>query len=85
LAFAFVPRATTVVGHALVVASFVWQLLGALLGAPRWLLDFTPSQHVAFVPAQPFRTIAAVVLLAAAAAAALLAVWAFRRRDLTSA
>ena len=85
LAFALVPRATAAVGYAVVVGSFVWQLLAALLGAPRWLLDLTPFQHIAFVPAQPFRTTAAVVMLAIAVAAASVALLAFRRRDLTSA
>jgi ABC-2 type transport system permease protein len=85
LAFALVPRATAVLGYALVVVSFVWQLLGALVGAPRWLLDLTPFQHIAFVPAQPFRTGAAAAMLAVAVVAALISLRTFRRRDLTSA
>ena len=85
LAFALVPRATSVLGYSLVVVSFVWQLLGGLVGAPRWLLDLTPFQHIAFVPAQPFRAGAAAVMLAAAAAGTLVSLQMFRQRDLTSA
>ncbi len=83
LAFAVVPRAAVTVAYGLVTAGFLWQLLGALLGAPRLLLDLSPFEHVALVPAQPFRTGAAAWLLAIAAVAALASIWSFRRRDLT--
>ena len=83
LAFALVPRATGIIAYGLVSLSFLWQLLGALLGAPRLVLDLSPFQHFAFVPAQAFRAGPAAAMLVIAAAAALLSLWSFRRRDLT--
>lgn len=82
LAFALVPRASAGIAYGLVVVSFLWQLFGSLLSAPRWLLDLTPFAHVGLVPAQAFRGGAAAVMLAIAAAAALAGLWAFGRRDL---
>jgi ABC-2 type transport system permease protein len=83
LGFAVVPRATSVVAYGLVTVAFLWQLVGALLGAPRLLLDLSPFQHFAFVPAQAFRAGPAAVMLAIAAVAAIASIWSFRRRDLT--
>jgi ABC-2 type transport system permease protein len=85
LAFALVPRASIGIAYGLVSLGFVWDLFGALLGAPGWLLDLTPFEHVGLVPGQPFRTGAAVVMLAIAAAASLAALWSFDRRDLAGA
>jgi polyether ionophore transport system permease protein len=85
LAFALVPRASSGLAYGLVTLSFVWQLFGSLLGAPHWLLDATPFQHVALVPAQPFRAAAAAVMLAVGTAAALAGLYLFGRRDLASA
>lgn len=85
LAFAVVPRATNAIAYGLVSGAFLWQLLGALLGAPRVLLDLSPFQHFAFVPAQAFRAGPAAALLALAALAVLASLWAFGRRDLTGA
>ncbi len=53
--------------------------MGAVLGAPRWLVDLTPFEHVALVPAQPFRAAAAAVVVAIAAAAGAAALAVFRR------
>ena len=85
LAFAVVPRAASSIAYGLVSLAFLWQLLGALLGAPQWLLDLSPFQHVALVPAQAFRAGAAAGMLAIAAAATIASLWFFRRRDLTGA
>ena len=82
LAFAVVPRAASGIAYGLVSVAFLWQLFGALLGAPQWLLDLSPFEHVGLVPAQSFRAGSALVMLAIAAAAAMAAVWAFARRDL---
>jgi ABC-2 type transport system permease protein len=84
LAFALVPRASAGIAYGLVSVAFVWQLFGAILGAPHWLLDVTPFAHVGFVPAQPFRAAAAATMLAIAVAAALASLLAFRRRDLAA-
>jgi ABC-2 type transport system permease protein len=67
------------------MVTFLWQLVGSLLGAPAWLVDLTPFAHVALVPAQPFRAAAAVVMLAIGAASTLAAIGIFRRRDLLGA
>ena len=82
LAFALLPRAGAGIAYGIVAVAFVWQLFGGLLGAPHWLLDLSPFQHVGLVPAQPFRSTAAAVMLALAVLASLAALWAFRRRDL---
>jgi polyether ionophore transport system permease protein len=82
LAFALLPRAGVGIAYGVVAVAFVWQLFGGLLGAPHWLLDASPFQHVGLVPAQPFRATAAAAMLALAALASLAALWAFRRRDL---
>jgi ABC-2 type transport system permease protein len=82
LLFAVLPRAGSGIAYGLVATTFLWQLLGGLLGAPRWLLDVSPFQHVGLVPAQPLRAGPAGVMLALAALTALAALWAFSRRDL---
>jgi ABC-2 type transport system permease protein len=82
LVFALAPRASAGVNYGLVIQAFVWQLFGGVLGAPRWLLDLSPFQHVALVPAQAFRAGAALAMLAIAAAATVAAFLIFKRRDL---
>jgi ABC-2 type transport system permease protein len=83
LAFALLPRASAGIAYGLVAVAFVWQLFGGLLGAPHWLLDLSPFQHVGLVPAQAFKLEAAAIMLALAALSAAAALWLFRRRDLT--
>jgi ABC-2 type transport system permease protein len=85
LAYALVPRASAAIAYGLVTVTFLWQLVGSLLGAPRWLVELTPFAHVGLVPAQPFRAGAAVVMLAIGALAALAAIAVFRRRDVLGA
>ena len=57
---------------------------GSLLGAPQWLVELTPFEHVGLVPAQPFRAGAALAMLAIGAAAGSASLAAFRRRDLAA-
>jgi ABC-2 type transport system permease protein len=83
LAYALHPRGGIGIAYGLVAVAFVWQLFGGVLGAPRWLLDASPFEHVALMPAQAFRAGAAIVLLCIAVVAALAAVAIFRRRDLS--
>ena len=83
LVFAVAPRSTTTVAYGLVTVAFLWQLVGGLLGAPRFLLDLSPFQHFAYVPAQAFRAGPAAAIVAIAAVASIASLWAFRRRDLT--
>jgi polyether ionophore transport system permease protein len=82
LAYAVVPRASAGIAYGLVTVTFLWQLVGALLGAPQWLVELTPFAHVGLVPAEPFRAGSAAVMLALALAGALAALWALRQRDL---
>jgi len=85
LAYAFVPRAAVGVAYGLVTVAFLWQLIGSVLGAPKWLVEITPFAHVASVPAQSFRVGAAAVMVAIGLVAAAVALSAFGRRDLTGA
>jgi ABC-2 type transport system permease protein len=82
LAYATVPRATAAISYGLLVLTFLWQAVGALLGAPSWLVGLTPFGHVALVPVEPFRATAAVVMVCIGAAAAAAGLALFRRRDL---
>jgi ABC-2 type transport system permease protein len=85
LAYALVPRASAGVGYGLVAVAFLWYLTGALVGAPKWLVDLSPFKHVGLVPAQAFRPISALAMVAIGLATALASLWAFRRRDLMGA
>ncbi len=84
LAFALAPRAAVALSYGLVSAAFVWELVGALLGAPAWCLALSPFHNVALVPAQPLKATAALVMLVIAAACAVAAIGAFERRDLAT-
>jgi ABC-2 type transport system permease protein len=77
-----VPRAGAGIAYGLVTVTFLWQLVGSLLGAPKWLVDLTPFSHIGLVPAQAFKLGAAAVMLALAVLGAGTALWLFRRRDL---
>jgi ABC-2 type transport system permease protein len=82
LAYALAPRASGAIAYGLVAVAFLWQLVGSLLGVPRWLVDATPFANVGAVPVQPFRATAAAIMLAIGVCAALAALWRFRSRDL---
>ncbi len=82
LAFAIVPRASAGIAYGLITLTFLWDLVGSLLGAPRWVVDLTPFEHVGLVPAQSFRGEAAAVMIGIGLVAALAALELFRRRDL---
>ena len=85
LAFAVVPRASVGIAYGLTSLAFVWELFGAILGAPAWALNLSPFHHIGLVPAQPFRAGAAAVMLALAAVSVVAAIRIFERRDLTGA
>ena len=85
LAFAVVPRVSAGIAYGLVSVTFLWELFGALLGAPAWTLDLSPFHQVGLVPAQPFKATAAAAMLGIAAVTALLAVRIFERRDIAGA
>ena len=82
LAYAAAPRASAAISYGILVLAFLWQAVGALLGAPTSLAGLTPFAHVALVPAQPFRAGSAAVIIGIGLAAALAALAVFRRRDL---
>jgi ABC-2 type transport system permease protein len=82
LAYATVPRASAAVGYGFVVLTFLWQAVGALLGAPSWLVGLTPFAHIGLVPVEPFRAAAAVVMIGIGVATAGAGLAVFRRRDL---
>jgi ABC-2 type transport system permease protein len=84
LAYAVFPRAGSAIAYGLVTIAYLWNLLGSLLGAPQWLVELTPFEHVGLVPAEPFRRGAALAMLAIGAGAGVAALAAFRRRDLAS-
>jgi ABC-2 type transport system permease protein len=84
LAYAVLPRAASAIAYTLVAVSFLWQLVGALLDAPGWLLELTPFAHVSLVPQQPCDAASASALAAIGVAAGARAGAALRRRDLTS-
>jgi ABC-2 type transport system permease protein len=84
LAYAITPRASAAISYGIVTVTFLWQAAGALLGAPRWLVDLTPFAHVGLVPAQSFRAGDAAIMIGIGLAAALAALAVFRHRDLLS-
>ncbi|MGV1050029.1 MAG: polyketide antibiotic transporter, partial [Solirubrobacterales bacterium] len=85
LAFALVPRAAAGVASGLVAAAFVWELFGALLGIPDWMLGISPFHQIGLVPAQSFKAPAAAAMVALGAAAMAAALAAFQRRDVIGA
>ena len=54
LLFATFPRLSGGGALALVGIAFLWELLGALVSAPPWLLALSPFHHVAAVPQSAF-------------------------------
>ena len=84
LAFALAPRASASIAYGLVGVAFAWELFGALLEVPGWLLALSPFHDVGLVPGEPFDATGAAVMVAIAALATLAAVAVFRRRDLTA-
>jgi ABC-2 type transport system permease protein len=85
LAYAAAPRASAAISYGILVLAFLWQAVGALLGAPGWLVGLTPFAHIGLVPTEPFRATAAVVMIGIALIAAAAALAVFRHRDLISA
>ena len=82
LAYAISPRASAGVTYGLVTVAFLWDLLGALLGVPKWLVELTPFERIGLVPTQPFRVGDAAIMVGVGLLAAVAALGVFRRRDL---
>ena len=85
LAYGAFPRASAGIAYGLVAVAFLWQLFGALLGAPRWLVDATPFAHIGLVPAQAFDAVGAVSMVAIGLFACGGGLWLLSRRDLIGA
>jgi ABC-2 type transport system permease protein len=85
LAYGAFPRASAGIAYGLVAVAFLWQLFGALLGAPRWLVDVTPFAHIGLVPAQAFDAVGAVSMVAIGLLACGGGLWLFSSRDLIGA
>jgi ABC-2 type transport system permease protein len=85
LAMGAVPRATAAVSYGLVTAAFLWYLVAALLGLPKWMVGLTPFQHIGLVPVQPYRVTAGIVMAGLGAGTAAAGLWLFRRRDIIGA
>lgn len=65
-------------------AVLVIGVFGAVLRLPQLVLDLSPFEHLAPMPARPFAPLPAVVLLALAALLSACGMVGFRRRDLAS-
>jgi ABC-2 type transport system permease protein len=85
LVYALVPRASAGITYGILAIAFVWYLVGASVGAPKWLVDATPFAHIGFVPTQSFRGQAAAIMVAIGLVGAGVALAVFRRRDLAGA
>jgi len=82
LLLALVPRHGIAILYGFVGIAFVWDLFGALLSFPSWVLDLSPFRHVAPAPAKSVALVSAAVMFAiGAGTAAIGTVW-FRKRDL---
>jgi ABC-2 type transport system permease protein len=79
------PRLASMIAYGLVVWSFLVEIIGASLGASRWLMDLSLLHHLARAPAAPVRWDSAAILVAIGLAAAAIGALAFARRDLKGA
>jgi polyether ionophore transport system permease protein len=82
LAFAASPRSSPGLMLTIVSVAFLWQLVGALVSAPSWLLAASPFDFVAAVPERAFDAVGAGAMLAVAVACGVAALALFGRRDL---
>ena len=85
LAYAVAPRASAAIAYGLVSATFLWYLVGSVLGIPKWIIDLTPFRHIGLVPVQTFQAAAAGIMVAIGLAAAAMAIAVLRHRDLLEA
>ncbi len=82
LVYAWLPRPSPGAAFVLIGVAFLWELVGALVGAPGWLLTISPFHHVTQVPLVAVDRRGTAAMLAVAAVAAAIAVERFARRDL---
>jgi ABC-2 type transport system permease protein len=79
------PRYAAAAAYGIVVWSFLAEIIGAGLGASRWLLDTSVLHHIARAPAVGARWDSAALLIALGIAAAIAGAVVFTRRDLQGA
>lgn len=85
LAHGVLPRLAAPITYAVVAWSFLIEILGASLGATRWMLDTSVFHHISRAPATAVRWDSTGTLLATAIVAAILGAIRFTRRELTGA
>ncbi len=85
LLFAVIPRHSGGATIALVGVAFLWELIGAAVGAPSWILSLSPFEHVAAVPQVAFDGVGATAMLVIGLIAALAGGALFVRRDIQGA
>ena len=82
LVHALTPRLAAIAAYGLVAWSFLIEIIGASLGADRWLLDLSILHHIARAPSVDVRWDSAAILTATGVLAAALGTVVFSRRDL---
>lgn len=85
LAHGVSPRLAGPISYAVVAWSFLIEMIGASLGASRWVLDLSVFHHISRAPATALRWDSIAILLALGLAAAVTGAIAFTRRDLKGA
>lgn len=85
LVYGLAPRFAVVAAYGIVAWSFLVEIIGAGIGASRWLLDTSVLHHIARAPATAVRWDSAAILVAIGIAAAIAGAAAFARRDLAAA
>jgi ABC-2 type transport system permease protein len=85
LIYGLAPRYAVAAAYGIVAWSFLVEIIGAGIGASRWLLDTSVLHHIARAPATGVRWDSAAILVAIGIAAAVAGALAFRHRDLAGA
>ncbi len=85
LLYGLLPRLAAPLLYALVLWSFVVEIVGSSVTANHWLLDTAIFTHIGPVPASQLNWTAIAWLAGSGIAAAGAGIWAFRRRDLVPA
>jgi len=85
LIYGLAPRFAAVAAYGIVAWSFLVEIIGADIGASRWLLDTSLLHHITRAPAAPVNWDSVAILAAIEIAAAIAGTVAFTRRDLAGA
>jgi ABC-2 type transport system permease protein len=80
--FGLVPKVSTSLTWAGLIACFVLLELGAILGLSQWIIDVSPFAHIPKFPGAAFTSTPLIVLTAIAVVLAGGGLAAFRRRDI---